>query len=82
MYVMARGAQHLRKRIGRVDVVINDQDAKTRARRCLVAANRRGAFARVHERRQTNDKFTTLVRPVATGLDVAAMQFDQSPHQR
>lgn len=82
MYVMARGAQDFCKRIGRVDVVINNQDAKARARHRLVVANRRGTFARVPERRQADDELTALVQPVTSGLDVATMQFDQSLHQR
>jgi len=66
MYVMARGAQDFCKRIGRVDVVINNQDAKARARHRLVVANRRGTSARVPERRQADDDslpwFSPLLR--------------------
>src|SRR5438552_15170977 len=77
-------AQEHGQAFGRIDVVIDDQDALTwpyqPGRNTAVAGYGRRLFLFQHG--QADDEFAPLVEAGAVGLDAAAVHFHETAHQR
>ena len=80
--VVAHQPEEHGEQIRRVAVVIGNQDSQP-ADGLLVAARRRHECGcRFRHHRKMDDELAALADPLASGLDPAAMLFDEPPDQR
>ncbi len=80
--LMAVELQQGREHFGRVDIVVDDQDAVLRVGDPLgVGADDLGSGGLLFMDRQPHDKFGPGPRPVAAGLDPSAVHLHQAPHE-